>query len=331
MEVQIKKITRIKFTDFSIIPVILVMLVFSQINALSIDTPFNFLRYQSNARTSGLSASTVALKNDPSALFINPALISTVEEKTLQVTFLKHVLDINSGGAAYIHHDKEYGSFAASIGFTSYGSFDYADKLGNRNGQTFGAGNFALGLSYSNKLDTGLYYGVTVKYIYAGIEDASSSALAFDAGLLYSLPDERTNLGFSVLHAGTQLSKISNQSESLPLDVRIGFNHRLRGLPLLFNFSFHHLADESDSFFSKFKNFNLGGELYLGNYIQIRLGYDNQVRSMTDAEANKGLTGFSGGVGITTDDFNFDYGLTSYGSSANLHRFSVSLNINKLL
>ena len=67
-----------------------------------------------------------------------------------------------------------------------------------------------------------------------------------------------------------------------------------------------------------------------GKVIQVRLGYDNQIRNLTSAETNKGLTGFSAGVGIVTEDFNFDYGYTGYGSSANLHRFSVSLNVNKL-
>ncbi len=301
------------------------------VTAFSIDSPFNFLRYQSNARGAALAGSIVALKNDPSALFYNPALISSVEDKKLQITFLKHVLDINSGGISYIHHNPEYGNFAASIGFTSYGAFDYADKLGNRDGRTFSASDLTFGLSYSNKLDTNLYYGATIKYIYAGIEEVSTSAIALDAGLIYSLADNRTNLAKSVLHAGTQISKISNQGEDLPLDIRIGFNHRLRGLPLLFNFSFHHLADKTNDFVSKFKSFNIGGEFYVGKNIQLRLGYDNQIRSLTDAEADKGLTGFSGGVEIVLDDFNFDYGFSRYGSSANLHRFSLSLNINKLL
>jgi hypothetical protein len=299
--------------------------------AFSIDSPFNFLRYVSGARASGLAGSYVAMVDDPAAMYYNPASVSTVTDKRLSVTFLKHVLDINSGGISYIHHiEGSDGTLAASIGYTNYGSFDYADKVGTRSGNTFGASDLSFGITYSSTLDTNFYYGLTFKYIYAGIEEVSTSALAVDAGLIYRLPDKRTNLGMSILHAGTQLSKISNSSESLPLDVRIGFNHRLRGLPLLFNFSFHHLADKTDGFFDKLKSFNVGGELYFGKVVQIRLGYDNQIRNLTNAEANKGLTGFSAGVGIVTEDFNFDYGYTGYGSSANLHRFSVSLNVNKL-
>ncbi len=296
----------------------------------SIDSPFSFLRYVSGARASGLSGSFMAVENDPSALYFNPATIRTVDEKPLSITFLKHVLDINSGNLSYTHHTKENGSIAVSIGYTSYGSFDYADKLGNRDGRTFGASDFLFGATYSNELDKNFYYGVTAKFIYTGIEEVSTTAVALDAGLLYMLADGRTNLAMSVLHVGSQITKIGNHSESLPLDFRLGFNHQLQGLPILFNLSLHHLADDADGFFDRFKRFNVGAEISIGEHIQVRLGYDNEARSLTSAEIDKGLTGFSGGIGVKTDLLNFDYGFTRYGSSVNLHRFSIRLGVQQL-
>lgn len=302
-----------------------------QVNSYAVDTPFNFLRYVASARAAGLSGAFMTITDDPTAVFFNPATISTVENRQASATFLKHVLDINSGNINYVHSLEGTGTLAANIGFTSYGSFDYADNLGNRNRGTFGANDLSMGITYSDELDTNFYYGVTLKYIFVGIEQVSTSALALDAGLLYRLKDGRTNLGVSILHAGTQLTKISDQSESLPLDLRIGVNHRLRGLPLLFNFAFHHLADDTDKFFDKFKSFTIGGEFYFGEVLQVRLGYDNQIRTLTAPDSDRGLTGFSGGLGLIFDDFNFDYGFSRYGSNANLHRFSVSLNVNKLI
>jgi hypothetical protein len=317
-------------SGIKIVVLSVVLILTLQANSLAVDTPFNFLRYVSSARAAGLSGAFMTMTDDPTAVFFNPATISTVDSRHASVTILKHVLDINSGNVNYVHPLEGTGTLAANIGFTSYGSFEYADNMGNRDRGTFGANDLSFGVTYSDELDTNFYYGVTLKYIFVGIEQVSTSAVAVDAGLLYKLRDGRTNLGLSVLHAGTQLTTISNQSESLPLDLRIGVNHRLRGLPLLFNFSFHHLADETDAFFDKFKSFTVGGEFYFGEVLQVRLGYDNQIRSLTAPEADKGLTGISGGVGIVFDDFNFDYGFSRYGSNANLHRFSVSLNVNKL-
>lgn len=306
---------------------IIVLLSANSIEALSLDTPFNFLRNISSARAAALSGSFVSVVDDPSAVFYNPATISSLPEKNLSVTFLKHVLDINSGNIAYIHDEGELGTFAGSVSFTSYGSFDYYDAAGNLTSGSFGANDLMFGASYSNILDTNLYYGVTLKFAYLSLENYATSAMAVDAGLLYRMPDGRSNLGFSILHAGGQLSKIGGVSESLPIDIRLGANHRLRGLPLLVNLNFHHLADETNNFFDKFKNFSLGGELYIGKYIQFRLGYNNHVRTKVASENEKGMTGFSGGLGIVVDSFNFDYGYAQYGTNANMHRFSVGFQL----
>lgn len=306
---------------------IIVLLLVSAGKSYSEDSPFNFLRYISSARAAGLSGSFVSVVDDPSAVFYNPATISTRPEKNMSVTFLKHVLDINSGNVAYIHDAGENGTFAGSVAYTSYGSFDYYDSDGNQLGGTFGANDLMFGASYSNILDTNLYYGVTLKFAYISLDKYSTSAMAVDAGLLYKMPDGRSNLGVSVLHAGGQLSKLGGVSESLPLDIRLGANHRLRGLPLLINLNFHHLADETTNFFDKFKNFSLGGELYIGKYVQLRLGYNNHVRTKIATESDKGMTGFSGGLGIAVESFNFDYGYSQYGSNANMHRFSIGMEL----
>ncbi len=295
-------------------------------------TPFNFIRESMSARSAALAGCMVSMKDDPTAHYFNPASISTVEKNRFAATFLKHAADINSGNVSYIgpvsESDKNTAYWAASVAYTNYGSFDYADINGDKSGQTFGANNMAFAGTYSNMLDSNLYYGVTAKFIYSNLEEVNSTAFAIDAGIFYKLKDGRSNFGLSVLHAGTQLSKFSNESEDLPLDIRIGMNHRLKGLPLLVNASFHHLADETDQFTDKLKNFAIAGELYLGKVIMVRLGYDNQVRQFSTPDFEKGLSGISAGVGIKGDNFTFDYGFARYGSAATLHRFSLAFDIN---
>ncbi len=289
-------------------------------------SPYQFLRYVSSARAAGIAGCFVSMPNDASALFYNPATVYSVDEKKTSFTFLKHVLDINSGNATYVHKLEE-GVLAGSVNFTNYGSFEYADSEGNRDGRTFSANDVALGATYSNIIDTNFYWGATLKFVFSNLEEFSSTALALDAGILYRIPEKRTNIGVSILHSGFQLTGINGVSENLPLDIRAGINHRLRGLPLLVNFTFHHLADDEGDFFDRFKNFALGGELYLGNNLRARLGYDNQVRNFASTDSDKGLSGFSGGIGIVIEEFNFDYALAQYGAAASLHRFSIALDI----
>lgn len=293
-------------------------------------SPFQSLRFMGSARATGLSGCFEAITNDPTSVFFNPASISTIEKKNFSTTFFKHVLDINSGQVVYILPEKqkwaEDGVIGASISYNSFGSFDYADNNGNLNG-TFGANDLSMAVTYSNELDSNFYYGVSAKMLFLNIEKANSFAFAMDAGVIYMLPEKRTNIGISILHLGSQFTSLDGTKESLPLDVRAGVNHRLRGLPLLFNFSLHHLADRTDNFFDRFISFSLGGEFYFGDYVRVRLGYDNQIRRFTAPSNDKKFSGFSGGVGIQSEYFNFDYGIAQIGNSALLHRFSIGLEI----
>lgn len=305
------------------------MIIAVSYSASAVNSPFSFLRYVSDARAAGLSGAFTAMEDDLGSIYFNPAAISTVESKPLKLTFLKHVLDINSGNAAYVHDIPDYGKLAYQVAFVNYGSFDYADADGNRTGRTFTGNELALGVSYSDALDTNFYYGVTLKYIHVFLEEVNTSALALDAGLFYDLPDDRTNIGLSLLHLGTQLSKINGVSEDLPLDLRLGVNHQLEGLPLLLNLSFHHLTDESKGFFDRFTSFAIGGELSFGEYVRVRAGYDNQVRTLTDANVDGGLTGFSFGAGVVTNLMNIDYSFNRYGQAANMHRFTISFDLDE--
>lgn len=304
--------------------IFLILCIFSTLQA---ESPYSFLRYNAGARAAALGGTAVCLKDDPSAVFYNPALISTVEKDNLNFTFLKHVLDMNSGNVTYIYDKLEDGKLAANIAYTNYGSFDYRNTAGIPSGQSFSGSNMSLGVTYSNELDSNFYYGVTGKFIYVGLEQVSSSALALDAGLFYKLKDGRTNIGASILNAGFQLSKFAQFADKLPLDVRVGINHRLRGLPLLINFNFHHLADSTENFFDKFKSFSLGGEFYFGKNLQLRVGYDNQIRSLVSNEAAKGLSGLSFGAGFIAKEVKVDYSFSQYGSAATLHRFSLGLSL----
>jgi hypothetical protein len=302
----------------------------SFIDTFADSSPFQFLRSNGSARATALAGSFVSVIEDPTAVFYNPASIYTVSQRNFSATVLKHVLDINSGQLSYIFPGKKAwaldGVISTSISYTNFGSFDYIDKNANKNG-TFGANNLSLAATYANELDSNLFYGVTLELLYVNYEKSNSTAMAIDVGMLYKLADNRTNIGLSVLNVGTQLSTLDGTRESLPLDVRLGINHRLKGLPLLMNFSFHHLADGTDKFFDKFTSFSIGGELYLGKYLQARLGYDNQIRRYTAPEADRKLSGFSAGVGIQTTSINFDYGAAQMGTAALLHRISLSLNL----
>ena len=283
---------------------------------------FGFLRNTISARMAGLGGATVAVAQDPANVVINPAVLTTVDSSVVTATFIKHVLDINAGYATYNQSIDGIGDMGFTIGYLNYGTFARTSVTGDRTG-TFGANDLAVSVSLANELDSMISYGVTAKVLHSTIPDMSSTAVALDAGILYRVPAKRINIGLSILNLGTQLSTYDGVRDRLPLDMRLGISHRLRGLPLLVNFSLNHLTDDVDEVFDRLLNFSVGGELYLGKYLQARLSYDNRLRNTSGVNIASQLSGLSAGIGLRLPSLSFDYAYSAVGAAAVMHRLSL--------
>jgi hypothetical protein len=216
---------------------------------------------------------------------------------------------------------------AATVSYNSYGSFDRADAQGTVTG-SFQSSDVVLGVSLARELDTLISYGVTAKVLHSSLDNMASTAIAVDAGMLFQFPKQRTNIGISVLNLGTQISTYDGTRDRMPLDLRIGVNHRLRGLPLLVNASLNHLTDEVGSLVDRLLNFSVGGELYLGKVVQARIGYTNAVRNTSTVNVPGQLTGLTGGLGIHLPTLDIDYALSSLGAASVVHRVSVAMRLD---
>ena len=286
------------------------------------NTVYNFLRNDVGARAAAMAGSFVTMTNDPTAFFYNPASGASLEAPQASLGFFKHVLDINAGHLAYGQQVEGVGFFSGGVLFTHYGSFTETDERGTALG-TFSAADFALSFGFSDSPLENLYYGVSAKFIYSGIGSYSSTALAADAGILYTIPDSRLAVGASLRNLGTQMSSYAGVSEILPLDLTVGASVIPRGLPLHLHVNFHRLTESADSFADRFRWFTVGGEFTLSSALRARLGYDNGRRQDLKLGSSAGLAGFSIGLGVVVSDYQIDYALSSLGEIGSLHRISL--------
>ncbi|HSQ75513.1 MAG TPA: PorV/PorQ family protein, partial [Bacteroidota bacterium] len=215
------------------------------------------------------------------------------------------------------------GRFGAGILFTNYGTFDETDLLGNTTG-SFGANDIALSIAYALPLEENLFVGGAVKFIYSGIGDYSSTGLAADLGVLYTIPESRFSVGASIRNLGAQISAYNTTREDLPLDVGIGASIVPKGLPLLLNVGVHRLTDDADDFLDRFRSFTVGGEFTLSSVVRLRIGYDNARRKDYKIGSSADLAGFSAGLGVLVSGYDVNYALSSLGKAGLLHRVSLS-------
>ncbi|MBS1493998.1 MAG: type IX secretion system protein PorQ [Bacteroidetes bacterium] len=309
-----------------ILPGILFLLVSSNFIYSQTNTTYNFLRLDVGARASALSGSFTAMENDVNVIFYNPGGIATVKDKQASVGFYKYLLDINSGNAAYIQKYKDIGYIGAGIQYINYGSFDKYDVNSNNLG-TFGASDIALSLGYGNVYDN-LYYGANVKFIYSSYDTYKSTAAAIDFGAIYKVQKAMMTLGVSLLNVGAQLSSYEDYKEKLPVDLRVGVTKKLENSPLTLSVGFYSLNESYDKFFDRFKNITAGAEIEVSNTINLRVGYDNQVRQQLKTGSAIGLGGFSAGLGFKLQEkYQIDYGFNSMGKLGSTHRINVGFNL----
>lgn len=304
----------------NIITLVIILVGFAQVKAQGV---YEFLRLDASPRAAALAGSFVANNDDPNVIFYNPAGINNLQKRPVSFSFLKHLLDINYASLAFSSEAGNYGRFAAGVQYINYGDFTRANDFGNKTG-SFGAGDFALSVGYSNRLDNNFNYGANIKFIYSKLADRSSVGLATDLGLQYLIPDKKWSFGFSILNVGSQVSQYYNTAEDLPLDMQIGFSKELQHVPFKFYFSLKKLNEAGEGFSDRFSSFLFGWEITLSDAVQLRVGYDNEKRDELKLGTSAGLGGFNFGVGINIDKYNFDYAFSSMGSIGALHRIGIT-------
>lgn len=318
--------TRISRLLSALLPV-LALLSFESMAAQRTPHIHEMLRSDHSARAAAMAGAFVSVPGDPNGIFYNPALLATIDSVSpVSISVFKHVLDINSGSLAAASQIEGVGGVGAALTYTSYGSFNRTDRNGNGDG-TFSSQDIVLTLGWGSDLGEGFSAGVGGEVIFSSIESYSSSAVALNGGLYWADTGSRVQAGLSILHLGTQLSGYGEVDESLPLDLRFGVSHQLRGLPLLLAVDFSQLFDEGETALDRFSSFSIGGEFTLADPLRLRLGYDNRVRQDVSFGGSKGLAGLSAGLGLLVSDYRFDYGFTSLSGLGSQHRITLATEL----
>ncbi len=290
---------------------------------------FDFLNVDPSAKSSSLAGAYDTYTDDPNAMFYNPATLSTITNKKVSAGFGKYLLDINFGALSYAQKYKDIGWFGFGIKYFDYGNFDRTDENAVPTGETFSANDLMVSVGFSNYIYDEINYGITLKYIYSGIAEYKSSAMALDFGLLYLIPGPQIGLSFGVNNLGAQLSSYIDTKERLPLDVRIGFSKRLEHTPVKLNVTFAKLTESREKFIQHIKAFSIGAEFIFSDNVSARLGYDNENRQDLKLGTSLGIAGFSTGLGIKFGDkYMFDYALNSLGKVGSTHRVNIGYIFN---
>lgn len=338
-----------------LITVILTFASSSHINAQLLGTPkiFDFVHSSTSARMHALSGSTITIAdNDVLQAFANPALLNESQHNEVGISHAFHYSGIQNGAINYGRHlDSLHLSIHAGVQYINYGTFDQTDEFGNINGE-FHASEIAVVIGASRKIADRITAGVNLRYMTASYESYGASAIAFDASVLYSNPDNTFAMSGLIKNLGVTISDFASVTEKPRHDIQLGLSKRLNHLPFRINVTLHQLQqwnlsyddptnivtnfldqEETDSEFSNkvqnlMSHFLLGGEFLFGSRDQFRLraGYNHLRNRQLSVSTFRDLTGYSLGFGFNVKRFRLDYGVAYYHVYGASSQISIRLN-----
>jgi hypothetical protein len=305
-----------------------------------------FLEIGVGARAMGMGGAFVAVANDASATFWNPAGIVWTENVQLELShnvwFLDSKLQTLSGVLPLPQFNSSIALSIITMGFGEQAVRTVDRPTGT--GEMYDARDYSVGLTWATAVTDRFSFGITAKYLTSRIWHETADAFALDFGIFYNTVVRGLRLGFSMANFGSSVQYLGRDLDSTidpDKDVenfdRVPANFKTDSypLPILFRAGISYelnLDDFGNAIFAadllhpshSTEAINVGMEYGFRNMFFIRAGYEN----LFDNSSINGLT-LGGGIDYydssTGFGARFDYSWADWGNLKNAQRFSVGI------
>ena len=279
---------------------------------------YSFLRLPVSAHVAALGGDNVSLANDDATvIFHNPALITDVTDKTLNVNYMTYMEGCTTASASFVRAYNERGSWGVSAQYMSYGEIKETTATNQQTG-TFSPKDIALAGSYSYLLSNHLSGGITARFISSTIGSFSSAAVAVDLGLNYQDAERGWSVSAVARNLGGQIKAYEEDFERIPFDLLVGVSRQLTNSPLTLHATLARLNNWDQAFI---KHLAVGADIRLSPAIYVSAGYnfrrssEMKIREDDDTSASHGA-GLSLGGGVELERFKLHVGYAKYHVSA---------------
>lgn len=291
-------------------------------------TGYNFLRLPVSAHAAALGGDNISIiEDDESMIFNNPALLSSVSDKTINLNYMNYMSGANTASAAFNRIIKERASVAASAQFIDYGKMKEMDENNVQTGE-FSAKDISIAGYFSYMLTERIAGGITAKFVTSYIGDYNSIAMGIDLGLNYYDPEKEWSVSFVAKNLGGQMKAYDDQYDRMPIDVQLGASKRFAHMPFRLSAT---LVDLNHLDYKFINHLVMGADIIISPTIWVGVGYNfrraNEMKiTEADGESSHGA-GLSFGAGINLERFklNLAYGKYHVSSSSILVNLAYSL------
>lgn len=293
--------------------VFLMMLGISSLHAQNeSQTEYNFLRLPVSAHAAALGGDNITvIENDEALIFHNPALLTSVNDKTINLNYMNYMSGANMASASFNRIVKERASWAVSAQYVNYGKMKEVDENNVQTGE-FSAKDLSFAGYFSYMLTNRLTGGISARLITSYLGSYNSIGFGIDLGLNYYDSDHEWSLALVLKNLGGQLKAYHDNFERMPFDIQMGVTKRFTGTP----FRLHATLVDLNHLDYKFLNHVVvGADVLLTESIWIGGGYN--FRRADEMKITTTNSSSSHGAGL------------SFGAGLNLERFKLNLAYGK--
>ncbi len=289
-----------------------------------------FLKIGVGARATAMGDAFVAVANDASALYWNPAGITQFQTNEVVLAETNWFADIQHQFIGAVYHlslDDAIGVSVTSLHMDDMQVTTEFEPQGT--GTYFSYGDLAAGLTYSRKLTTQFSFGATVRYVQETMDVLKMRGVVIDFGTYYwtglgtsrfsavvtNFGNEMSPSGSITLYGGETVSKF--QEFPPPTNFRFGFAFdpiKDETNLLTTSIQLNHPNDNSE-------NISLGAEYGWMNMLFLRGGYKLNVEGQSFTVGG-GLAATISGIALS-----FDYGYAAYANLGGVHRISMNVKL----
>lgn len=327
---------------------------FAKAQVLGGKNVFSFLDLPVSPQISALGGMNVSMQEQDIAMSaLNPALLRETMHQHLQVNYTAYFSDVQYAHCLFGYHlDRLHTTLAGSVQYINYGNVTQTDAAGNIQG-TFRPRDIAWQLTASRQYLERWHYGVSIQFIQSGYQQYNASGLAVHFGLTYQDTAHRWQAGLVARNMGAQLKTYTaGNQEPLPFDLQVGISKKLNQAPLELSATLHQIYQfdvrYADPDFQEgtvisdgdtvttgntadkiFRHFVLAAKWEIGRYLQVTTSYNHLRRQELGLSRQKGLSGFSAGVGVITRKLQIRYARSWYQRSEALNQLGLNVPLKE--
>lgn len=297
-------------------------------------TGLQFLKIGTSARAVALGESFIALANDASAMFYNPAGMNQCTQSEVIFTHTQWPADINYEYLGGLVPIPKIGVIGAQVAVLTTGDMKRTVPYVGWTGEYFSANDWLVGISYARMLTDKFSVGGTVKFVAEWLDGSHVSVIAADVGTLFDVGYRGIKFGMTISNFGPN-AKYYSEEFSLPINFKFG------AVADVFHQGLHRMQAtlEGSHPSDNLEQVAMGVEYSFGKYLALRGGYrlfvqleelDQIIKVDASHEVNvdEPLEGPSFGLGLNLPVGNtamrLDYAYSDFGYLDNGQRFTLS-------